>query len=222
MRRLTDDAALLERALREGWSSERGELRELLERRPDWIALLEGAEQVPDALGAQAEEDRRLVDESLALARASRRRPAARARRLPSWLLPLAAALLVALGWVLARATAPAPDRAPQYLGDGAVEPNERDVSSVTAERDGESWIIRWSAESPLLEGERYRIDVLDPSSGVSLLPEPLLSVETEWRPAAWETADWPGRILVRAQRIVDGGPSGPSFEFDSGAPQPR
>lgn len=209
MQRLAEDAALLERALRQGWSKEHEDLRELLERRPDWVALLEGPEGVPDALGAEAEADRLLVDEVLALAR-RRDRPAAPRRRAlrGPWLV--AAALLVlasGLWWSGRGGPAGALDD-DQELGSSSGTDSDVTLSCVRPEGPASDFSsFEWIAERPLQPDERYLLVVFSVDAQGSILGELARARPTaeSWTPEPEDVARWPQRILWRVRRLTSG-----------------
>ncbi|HVS17566.1 MAG TPA: hypothetical protein VMT18_03115 [Planctomycetota bacterium] len=221
MDRTAEDAALLERALREGWPRDHAELRALFTRRPEWAALLDGHDQVPDALGAEAEADRRLVDELLALAQSQAAHTPARApRRIAhgGWLL--AAALLLAIGgwwWAGERAVSPGLDDG-QGLGGsgGSQEPapsagsaREPELSCLRPEGAASVFsVFAWEAQRDLEPDESYVIVVYSLDEDGSILGElqRYVTTETSWTPDAEAAALWPRRILWRVRRVSSDG----------------
>lgn len=210
MQRLAEDAALLERALREGWPKDHEGLRALLERRPDWVALLEEPDGIPDTLGAEAEADRMLVDEVLALSR-GRARPADPRRRAlrGGWLV--AAALLVLAGGLwwsgLGRVGDALDDD--QGLGSSAGSQPVVTLSCVRPEGPASDFSsFAWIAERRLHPDERYALVVYSVDADGAILGElqrarPLVE---SWTPEPEDVARWPQRILWRVRReTLDG-----------------
>jgi hypothetical protein len=216
---LADDAALLERALREGWARERAELRALLARRPDWSALLDGPEAVPVPDAAALEQDRRLVNESLALARGSAARsPRTRGGRAPylRWALAAAAVVAVAASATLWRRDAAEPGADPRILlgeqEDGSDE-ELRIVLVTPLERVERIESFQWTSQRTLQPGERYLV-VLSTVRGDGTKGEELLRRlvdEPRWDPDAFDLVDLPLRLHWSVQRASGGLPSGPA-----------
>jgi hypothetical protein len=214
MERIAEDAALLERALREDWPRERSELRELLARRPDWAALLAGPDQVPESRGPAAEGDRRLVDELLALARLREVGTRTRApRRLArgGWLLAAAAVLILGgLWWIQfgGRSNAPGLDEG-QELGPASGRVPAAELSCVAPEGAASTFsVFEWLAERNLEPDETYVVTVYSVDERGAVLGELLRETtdRTTWEPEAEDVERWPKRILWRVRRMTDGG----------------
>jgi hypothetical protein len=220
---LADDAALLERALREGWARERAELRALLARRPDWSALLDGPEAVPVPDAAALEQDRRLVNESLALARAASR-AGARSRRVQPWMLAAAVALLFAGGVTLWRANSGTAIEDSQLLGSnrGHGSQAQRRVACRTPDHDASAYeTLDWDASEPLGEGEWYEV-LVQTCAGAGerptelarepIRPSSLVTGDslTRWSPSAELHAQWPDciqwsvRLMDASDQVLD------------------
>lgn len=202
MQRLGEDAALLERALREGWPKDHEGLRALLERRPGWAALLEGPDGVPPAHGEEAELDRRLTDEALALARDSAARRAPLGRPWPWRVLTIAAAVLLGVVWA-AWFARPSPQPDPTQLLGGGGSTDLRPVVCQPPSAEAPAFgRLDWDAKLPLTEDQSYEVVVRDCATGAELARtsfgySSVLSGEpqTHWTLDPAETRDWPDCI---------------------------
>lgn len=219
------DAAVLEAALREGLPVEHPSLRALFARRPAWAELLAqasgAADLRPELLArlraAEQPEDRRLIDELLAQARQGvGPTSAARARRVPTWLLAAAGLLLaVALTWSLSsRESSRSADVV--LLGDddhGTAE-DERIVLVAPRERVERFENFQWSSTRALAPDESYVLILweaqADGTPGAEL--RRMTTRESSWQPDAFDLSGLPARLHWSVQRVSPRG-SGPRSE---------
>lgn len=211
---LERDARLFEQALREDWARQDPRLRDLLERRPQWVELLEGPDSPPSTWPAPDDPDRKLTDELLALARRRQQRsaPPHRTSWGSPWRLAAAAGVLLCAGAFLGRAWMErGEDGAVEVLGSEEQVPPVDSLSPqgvVATVGD-----FTWSAEPPLQPGESFSLVVRDVASdgrpGNLLLQ--LTITQPKWTPDAMYLADLPQRFHWSVQRVSASGFAGPA-----------
>lgn len=212
---LAEDARRLESALRKRWPRSHPDLRDLLARRPGWAELIEAclaSSALDEAAIARlarevTEQDRRLVDETLALARSAS--AARRSRRKTAWLLIAAGFVLCGGGFALWSSRSATPSDPSQFLGgghgDGSVPPPAV-TCSAPGSADAPQGTLDWEETRPLSEGESYEIVVRtcaqdgQPARELARDRIPFSSLQapedlTRWTPPAGAWEEWPDCI---------------------------
>lgn len=211
---LERDARLLEQALREDWPRQDPRLRDLLERRPQWVELLDRPDAPSASWAAPDDLDRKLTDELLALARRREQRRATPRRRGwgSPWRLAAAALALLFAGALLGRTWM-------ERGGDGAVEVLGSDAQAPRVDSLSPQGIVAnvgvftWSCERPLQAGESFLVILRDVAGdgrpGNLLLQR--TTTQTTWTPDAFDLADLPPRFHWSVQWVSATGVAGPA-----------
>jgi hypothetical protein len=110
--------------------------------------------------------------------------------------LAAAAALVVLVPRLVTGPTGPGPSGTTLGVGD---------LELVAPAEDAADWsVVEWNGP----EGERFRVDIVDPATD-EVLAGPNRTGETSWTPdLSGDLSTWPERVLIRLEILAPGEPA--------------